>query len=47
MSSEGAAAASAAARPHGAASRQAKRQARAPEEDILARLTGEAIRTAN
>jgi len=41
MSSEGAAAASAAARPHGAASRAAaKQQARAPEGDILDRLTG-------
>jgi hypothetical protein len=34
MSSEGAAGASAAARPRGAASRKAKRQARAPKEDI-------------
>ena len=41
MSSEGAAGASAAARRRGAASRKAKLQARAPEEDILARLTGD------
>ena len=34
MSSEGAAAASAAAKRRGDASRKAKRQARAPEEDI-------------
>ena len=40
VSSEGAAAASAAARPHGAASRKATLQARAPEEDTHARLTG-------
>ena len=41
MSSEGAAGASAAVRRRGAASRKAKRQARAPEEDILAQLTGD------
>jgi hypothetical protein len=41
VSSEGAAGASAAARPHGAASRKATLQARAPEEDTRARLTGE------
>jgi len=41
ISSEGAAAASAAARRRGAASRKATLQARAPEEDIPARLTGE------
>jgi hypothetical protein len=43
MSSEGAAAASAAARPRGAASRKATLQARAPEGDIPARLTGEDV----
>jgi len=46
MSSEGAAGASAAARRRGAASRQATLQARAPEGDILARLTADDPSTA-
>src|SRR5450830_932697 len=44
-SSEGAAAASAAVERRGAASRKAKLQARAPEEDTPARRTGRRIRT--
>jgi len=43
VSSEGAAGASAAARRRGAASRKATLQARAPEEDTHARLTGNAL----
>ncbi len=44
VSSQGAAAASAAAKRRGDASRKAKRQARAPEEDTPARRTGDTIK---